>query len=135
MSLTLAVRRAKLLAIRDHIDAGGGGAVHIFGSTRPATGEPSAEPPLLIGAFGPVSFALHATYAILTCTLEANVAVSGLPVWARFVDGAGVAVMDMSAGLPGSGAQVIVSDGQPVPSMQMYVGGLVTINCSLMEPE
>jgi hypothetical protein len=134
MSLSLAVRRARLAALASAIDAEGGGALHMYGSARPPMGGASAEPPLLIAALGLPAFEVHATDASMSFELEVNVAVSGQPVWARFVNGAGVAVMDLSVGLPGSGAQVIVSNGQPVPSAMMYPGGLVTVTCLITEP-
>lgn len=135
MSLALAVRRARLQVVADAIDAAGGGAVHLYGSTRPATGAPSGDAPLFIAAIEPGSFAMHATEASMTLSVEGNVAVAGVPLWARFVDGAGSAVLDESAGLPGSGAPVIVTDQQPTPSAQLWVGGLVTVSWTVSEPE
>ena len=60
-----------------------------------------------------------------------NAALSGQPTWARFVDGAGTGVLDRTVGPPGSGAQMILTDGQPVPSTQMYTGGEITVNYTL----
>lgn len=134
MSLSLAARRARLLAIRDLIDAGGG-LLHAYGYTQPATGTAATEPPLMTAVLAPVSFELHATEASMTLTVETNVAVAGSPLWVRFVDGAGLPVMDLAAGLPGSGLPVIITDGQDPPSAQMWVGGLATITCGIAEPE
>lgn len=135
MSLSLAARRGRLMAIRDLLDAGGAGLLHIFGYTQPAMGTAAAEAPLLTAVLGAVSFELHATEASMTLTVETNVAVAGVPLWARFANAGDTPVMDLPAGLPGSGLPVIVTDGQDPPSAQMWVGGLVTITCSIAEPE
>ena len=50
------------------------------------------------------------------------------------VDGAGVAVYDCTAGPPGSGAELIVTDGNVPPSAQMYTGGEVTATHTITEP-
>lgn len=135
MSLSLDARRARLLAIRDKIDAGGGGALHLYGGAQPGMGAAAAAPPLLIVALGAVSFELHATEASMALTASGHVAISGVPTWARFVDGSGLPVMDLPAGLPGSGAPVVVSDGEDPPSRQLWTGGLVNVSASIAEPE
>lgn len=135
MSLSLDARRARLLAIRDKIDSAGGGALHVFGGVQPSMGAAAAAAPLLIVDLGVVSFELHATEASMSLTASGHVAISGVPTWVRFVDGAGVAVMDLPAGLPGSGMPVIVSDGEEPPSRQLWTGGLVNVSASLAEPE
>lgn len=135
MSLSLAARRARLLAIRDLIDAGGGGLLHAYGYAPPPMGTAATEAPLMTAVLAPVSFELHATDASMTLTVETNVAVAGSPMWVRFVDGAGVPIMDLAAGLPGSGLPAIITDGQDPPSAQMWVGGVATITCSIAEPE
>ncbi|UCU94029.1 hypothetical protein [Hydrogenophaga taeniospiralis] len=134
MSLTLVGRRARLLAIRDLIDAGGG-RLHAYGYAKPATGADATEAPLMTAVLASVSFELHATEASMTLTVETNVAVAGSPMWVRFVDGAGVPIMDLDAGLPGSGLPAIITDGQDPPSAQMWVGGVATITCGIAEPE
>ena len=133
MSASIEIRRDRLLAIRNRIDADGGGALHIFGSATPPHGGASAEPPLFIVNLGAVSFELHATEASMSLAVEGNVAISGSPTWARFVDGSGYACMDLAAGLPGSGAPVTISNGEDPPALQMYVGGVVSVACSIAE--
>lgn len=134
MSLSLAARRARLLALRDLIDAEGPGALLVYGYTQPAMGTAATEAALMTVTLGAVSFELHATEASMTLAAETNVAVAGSPQWARFADGAGAPVMDLPAGLPGSGAPVIVTDNQDPPSAMMWVGGVVTITCGIAEP-
>ena len=136
MSESLAARRAHLLALRGLIDANGGGALQYHEGTMPDN--PSLPPPaspLAIVALAPVSFALHATDASMSLVeVQGNAARSGQPTWARFVDGGGTGVLDRTVGPPGSGAQMILTDGQPVPSTQMYVGGEITANHTLTAP-
>lgn len=133
MGLSLAVRRAKLSLVRDAMLANGGGALHLYGGVYPGQGAASAEPPLLIRSLSAGDVPMHATDAYMSINVEANVALSGIPTWARFVDGVGTPVYDCSAGLPGSGAVLSVSDGQPAPSAAMYPGGVVTLSIELVE--
>lgn len=135
MALSLAARRARLLAIRDLIDANGGGSVLAFDGVQPPFGGAPSSAPLLTVGLGEVSFVMHESDAIMELETEGHVSTSGQPTWARFVDGSGIAVMDLPAGLPGSGMPVIITDGQDPPSHQMWVGGHVTISASVAEPE
>lgn len=126
MTLALPTRRRRLLAVRDDIDAAGGGAVEIHAD--------GGGPPLLIAVLPVPCMSLHATDAQMVLgALVAYVSLGGLPTWARFVDGDGVEVFRCSAGLPGSGAQLIVTDGKPTPSHTLYVGGEVTISGEFTE--
>ena len=131
MSASLATRRAHLLAERAQVDANGGGALWLLAGTMPAQPEdPPLQPPLAIVVLSVPSFALDPVDALMTLTATGNAAVSGQPTWARFVDGAGNPVRDVTAGPPGSGAQAIVTDGKPVPSAMLYVGGEVNVTAS-----
>lgn len=136
MSLCLRTRRNRLLAIRSDIDAAGGGALQLFGGSMADTPEtPASGSPLATVQLSAVSFGLHATDAVMTM-VEAvgNASQSGLVTWGRFVDGDGLAIYDAPAGVPGSGAPIVVSNGQPVPSAQVYIGGVVTVNATFSEP-
>jgi hypothetical protein len=133
MALTLPARRARLVALRDLIDAQGGGALHVFAAPQPAVGAPALGPPLLIMALGPVSFELDPAEAQMVATATGHVAISGLPAWVRFVSGAGAPVLDLPAGLPGTGAAVVITDGQDPPSLQLWTGGEATATVTLTE--
>jgi hypothetical protein len=135
MGLSLAVRRARLLLVRDAILAHSGGALQIYGSVYPGQGAASAEPPLMIRTIGSGDLVVHATEASMTLSVEGNVALSGLPNWARFVDGESTPVHDCTAGAPGSGAALIVSNGEPVPSSALYPGGIATATIAFVEAE
>lgn len=133
MGLSLTTRRARLALVRDAILANGGGAVHIYGNAYPGQDAESPEPPLMIRALSAADIPVHATDAYMSINVEANVALSGVPAWARFVDGAGTPVYDCSAGLPASGSVLIVTNGQPTPSSAMYPGGVVTLSIEFVE--
>lgn len=134
MSLDVLTRRARLLAIRDRLDVGDGGAIEVYGGDQPPHGGAPASAPLLVALLGAVSFEMHETEAIMTRVLIAHVQSSGVPTWARWVTDGGMVVMQLPAGLPGSGLPVIITDGQDPPSLQMWVGGEVTISCTIEEP-
>ena len=131
MSASLATRRAHLLAERAQIDANGGGALWLLAGTMPAQPEDlPLQPPLAIITLADPSFDMDPVAAAMTLVAVGNVAVAGQPTWARFVDGAGNPVRDITAGPPGSGAQAIVTDGKSPPSAALFVGGEVTVTAT-----
>lgn len=134
MSLSLATRRARLLAVRSQIDADGGGALHLHGGTMANSPEtPPAAAPLVIVALDPVSFSLHPTDAQMDLVAQGFAALSGQITWGRYVDGAGNPVYDCTAGPPGSGARLIVTDGAPVPTAQVFTGGEVNVTHTITD--
>ena len=136
MSLSLATRRARLLAVRSAIDAAGGGALHLHGGSMVADPETAApDAPLVDVPLAATSFALHATLAQMDLVPAQGFAASaGYVTWGRYVDGAGTPVYDCTAGPPGSGAELIVDDGAVVPTAQVYTGGEVNVTHTLTEP-
>jgi len=136
MSLSLSTRRARLLAVRSQIDEAGGGALQLHGGTMASTPETAAAAaPLAIIALASTSFALHATAAEMALVpAQGFAALSGVVTWGRYVDGGGNSVYDCTAGPPGSGAELIVSDGATVPTAQVYVGGEINVTHTLTEP-
>jgi hypothetical protein len=136
MSLSLATRRDRLLAVRARIDAGDGGAVQLYDDAMADSPEAAATvSPVAIIALAAVSFDLHATDAQMDLVPAVGFAArAGLPTWARFVDGAGAGVYICTAGPPGSGAVLIVTDDADPPTAQLYTGGQVTVTASVTEP-
>ncbi|MDO9148324.1 MAG: hypothetical protein Q7U52_11800 [Hydrogenophaga sp.] len=136
MSLALATRRARLLAVRGAIDNAGGGALHLHGGSMVANPETAAPAvALCVVPLAATSFALHATLAQLDLVPAQGFAASaGYVTWARYVDGAGTAVYDCTAGPPGSGAELIVTDGAVVPTAQVYTGGEINVTHTITEP-
>lgn len=133
MSSSTVALRAGLLALRDLIDANGGGALWLF-TDEPMAVSPEAAPvgaPAAIIVLDPVSFVMHATAASMTCTAVGNASVSGSVTWGRFVDGSGTGVDDRTAGPPGSGAQIIVTDREPVPSAVIWSGGEIAVEYTM----
>jgi hypothetical protein len=129
---SLLTRKDMLTALRSRLDAWGGGAAHFYAAPQAANEEaPPAGPPLAIVALAaPTCGVVANSGSLATLALAAVsglVAANGQIAWVRFVDGAGVAVEDKAAGLPGSGAPVIYTDNQPTPSADVFVGGVINI--------
>lgn len=136
MSLALRTRRNWLLALRADIDGAGGGALWLLDGSMADNPEtaPSASPVAII-ALAPVSFEMHSTAVQMDLVpAVGHAARAGQPTWGRYVDGDGVAVYDCPAGPPGSGAELIVTDGQEPPSAQMYTGGEITVTHTITGP-
>jgi hypothetical protein len=135
MSLSLATRRARLVSVRDSILANDGGALWFLdGPMAPSPTSAPSGAPLAIVALGVDSLVLHETEAALLVTAVGYAAASGQPTWARFVDGDGLGVLDRTVGPPGSGAQMIITDGQVPPTASVWTGGELTVNHVLLEP-
>ena len=132
MSLSLPTRQDRLLAILARIDAHGGGAAHVYALPVAASPESAAEAsPLAILVLPVPCGDIGSTpEGLATLTLASAVgyaAVAGQAAWVRFVDGAGTAVYDAEAGLPGSGKPVILTDGKTPPTTNLFVGGEVQL--------
>jgi hypothetical protein len=131
VSLSLLTRKRRLDAIRIDINASGGGAVHLY--PLPEMPSPEAQPstpPLAIVALAADCALVGESSDLATLVLNPVVglaAATGLVAWARFVDGAGIAVYDAPAGPPGSGKPVIITDNEASPSALVRAGGEVRI--------
>lgn len=136
MSLSLATRRARLLAVRDSIDADGPGALQLCDGTPAAT--PETDPGVAVVGTVPlaaVSFALHSTDAAMELVPATGYAARmGTPTWARLVSGSGAGVYVGTAGAPGSGAEFIITNGDEPSTAQMYTGGEVNVTATFSEP-
>lgn len=135
MSLSLETRRGRLVYVRDRILANDGGALWFLDG--PMASNPGAAPsnaPLAIVALDEDSIVLHETLAEMLVSAVGYAAASGQPTWARFVDGDGVGVLDRTVGPPGSGAQMILTDGQDPPTASIWTGGELTVQHILTEP-
>jgi len=135
MSLSTQARRARLLALRDTIDALGPGAVWLMDGTQPANADTatSVTPIAAVTLESPCA-ALGTGAALDLVPAVGFAARMGTPTWVRVVDATGAAVLDASAGAPGSGAAFIVTNGDTPPSAQLYSGGQVTITAQITEP-
>lgn len=131
----MATRRARLLAVRDAILAHGDGAVwYLDGGMAPSPDAAITITPLATLPLTSDSFTLHPTDAELLIETLGNASSSGQPTWVRFVDGTGMGVLDRTAGPPGSGAQVIVTDDQDPPTAQIWTGGEIDFSHTLTDP-
>ena len=131
MSLSLLARKARLDALRLLINASGGGAVHLYALPQAAAPEAAAaSAPLAIVALAPDCAVIGESGTLAAMALVPVVgyaAASGSVGWARFVNGAGVAVQDLPVGAPGSGQPVIITDNKPAPSAVVFAGGEVQV--------
>lgn len=123
--LSLIARKAELLGLRDALDAGG--AALLFYPNTPTALPDDTTTEVLIGAINLAvpsgAIGQSGTLATLTLTTPqvAPAANTGLIGWARLVDGAGNGFLNLLAGLPGSGAPVIVN------TLQVYAGGEIQL--------
>ncbi|MDZ4282825.1 MAG: hypothetical protein U1C04_18925 [Hydrogenophaga sp.] len=136
MSLSLAARRARLVAFRTVLDLAGAGSLHLFGGVIVASPEtPPDGVALVIVPLAEVSCEVDPVQAEMTLVpAQGFASSSGLITWARFMDANGDAVYDTTAGPPGSGAQVIVTDGADPPTANVFVGGEVNVTATFSEP-
>lgn len=134
MSLSLAARRARLLVVRDAIISTGTGALWLIDGAMASSPEAAASGNVLaVIELTAAEFTVHATDAELVVSAVGHAMASGQPTWGRYVDGNGDGVLDQTVGQPGSGAQIIITDGQPVPSSQVWVGGEITLTHTMTE--
>lgn len=126
------VRNARLRAVAVALDTGlEGAALQVYSGVRPAAGAPPGEAVLLITVRFPKPCWTSVdggrlVFAPLPETLSSR---SGTPSWARLLDGDGRFVADLDAGLPDSGADLVID---PVP---IYAGGAVSFSLAeLVEP-
>lgn len=125
ITLAVGIRNTRLAAIANALDAANsGGLVRIYSEPRPMPGEELIGQVLLAEIHLPKPCALEIIGGMLTFAPvgETLCARSGTAAWARFADGDGRLVVDMDVGLPGSGAEVELSD------LHLLAGGTITVN-------
>lgn len=136
-TLSLVARQARLLALRDLMDAGGAELWFYTGSAVPTTPE-TATAETFLGAvtLATPSGAIGAAGTVATWTLtvpRVNAATTtGVVGWVRFVDGSGNGVLDLLAGAADGTysppRQVLLSD------LQVYAGGEIQLlSCVISE--
>lgn len=128
---TLRTARAQLLA--DAIDAGSAGpaTLSLYGGTRPGSGNPVTDHPLLITM--PLAYPCAQTVAGGVLTLKAipetMVTGNGTTAWGRLLDRDGGFVADLDVGPPGSGADIEIA------ALEVYAGAYIRINtATITEP-
>lgn len=130
--LSLVTRQARLLALRDMIDQGGGRIEFYDGIAEPASPETThydtllgfislAQPCGVIGSSDGL-----ASLTITPC--EGDAVWTGIVAWARFINGNNVAILDRPVFLVGNTGPIIVSD------LHVYAGGeLQLVSCVISE--
>lgn len=123
IELALAVKHARLAALRDRIDAGSAGdaEIRLYAGARPAFGGAPAGA-MLVSVSLPVPCGTIANGALtLDVANWVNVAASGDIVWGRIFDRDGVVVADLGVGLTGSGQAIEIN------TLTVFAGGLLAI--------
>ena len=123
--LSLLARRARVQALRELLI---GGSVHFYAWPLPSSPQDAPTSAPLASVLLP-ALPMHATLAqfALASVATAQATDSGTLYWARFADSAGAAVLDALVGLPGSGKEIIATNNQPSPALEVYVGGEVRL--------
>jgi hypothetical protein len=113
LGLNVTVRNARLNVIRNALDAGAtGGLLLIYDGTRPATGAAVTTQVLLGTLTFSATSAPDASGGVLTfsaITEDSSADATGTATWARATDSDSTFVMDMSVGMSGSGADIIMN--------------------------
>lgn len=128
--LSLAARLARITATRTVLD---GGSARFHSGALPATPDTAiAEPPLAtVPLAAPTSGAVSDVDGFATLTLtpvSALASAMGQVGFVRLADASGNGVMDLAAGLEGSGAPAIVN------TLNVFTGGEVSlISCVIDE--
>ena len=133
-ALSLLVRKSRLTAVRDAIDASAGGSLLFYeGADVPASPETTATDTLLgdlplASPCGTIGDSGGLGTLTLTVPRVASAIATGTIGWVRFVDGAGVGILDRVAVAVGTAGPVVVSD------LQVYAGGEIQlISCVISE--
>lgn len=116
-----------MTAIKDAIDGGSGaGTLKIYDGTRPATGGTATT---LLGTLtfsdpcGTVSSGVLTFSAI---TADSSADATGTATWARIADSAGTFVADISVGISGSGAELILN------TTSIVAGGPISVSSATL---
>ena len=122
---SIAARTAKAQALANVIDTGDGQALlTLFTGAVPAAGQPITTQVAVVALPIPAPFAQQVAGGSLTLhPLPETMAIAGGTVsWGRITSRAGEVVADLSIGLPGSEAALIL------PIVDIYAGATLRIN-------
>ena len=129
ISFSAAVVSDRLRALTRALDSGGtGGKLLIYGGTQPAAGA-SASGVLAIFTF-PVPSLDGVTGSTLTLNEPpaALVSATGDATWGRLTDGAGNWIADVTVGVTGSGAVIVIDSDTPT----VYAGAQLTVTVATL---
>lgn len=108
----------------DLIDkAGVAGKVLIFSTTAPPAGAAVVDTPLVEIILGYPCGVIDPYGVALATTEWAQITADGNPKWARIIDGNGLWVADLSAGL---GSEVPTPE-LPLPNANLYIGAFIRL--------
>ena len=127
ISVSVALANARLEAVVTFLALGTGAArVDIYGTLRPANGADSGGAPLVsIPLLEPVGTVAGGVLTI-TPPESAMISITGVAVWARFVNGNGAPAWDCDVSEEGGPGEVWLD------SVQLFAGGRATITAGTL---
>jgi hypothetical protein len=130
IGLLTAIRTARAQLIVDAIDAGSGaGTLKLYTAPKPATGAAVGAATLLgtLTFADPCGTVTTGTLTFSAITKDSAADADGTAAWARVADSAGTFVMDMTVGLVGSGADIIMNNVVVVTGGEISITNFATI--------
>lgn len=125
---SIALRGAANLGRRAFLDAGtGNAAIEVYGTARPAAGDPAGADPLLTIVLAKPCGELDDNGALILAANEPAgelVASTGDALWARFVNGDGEWAFDADVSVDGGGGEV------QFPDINLKAGGRAPLSPS-----
>jgi len=125
----MALRTARLAAVRDALDAGSaGGTLKFYGAARPPTGSAITNQTLLatLTLADPCGTVTNGVLTFSAITSDVAADADGTATWARLADSTGQFVADLSVGATGSGADIILNN------VNIVTGGEVSISSAII---
>lgn len=127
----VALRTARMTAVRDALDAGpAAGTLKFYGGTRPSTGSAISTQTLLatLAFSDPCGTVSNGVLTFSAISPDTSADATGTATWARGADSTGAFVVDMDVGPTGSGAAIQLNN------VNLVAGGEVSItSASLTE--
>lgn len=126
--LSLALRQARLLAVRDLSSAMWFYTGALPATPDAATTETKVAADVLATPAGAIGASGYMATLTMTVPRVSSVIAAGLIAWVRFVDAAGAGLMDLPCGMTGGTEPVILT------ALQVYAGGEIqVISCVISE--
>ena len=127
ISVSVSLANARLEAVVTFLALGNSASrADIYGTARPANGaDPGGAPLVTIALLEPVGTVASSVLTI-TPPESAMISVTGVAVWARFVNGSGAQAWDCDVSEEGGPGEVWLD------SVQLFAGGRATITAGML---
>lgn len=129
IGLKTSIRTARAQLIVDAIDAGAAGTLKLYTAPQPATGAAVGAATLLgtLTFADPCGTVTNGTLTFSAIVADTAADADGTATWARVADSTGTHVMDMTVGLVGSGADIIMNNVVVVTGGEISITNFATI--------